>query len=65
MKKLLITALSALSVLLGTASVVAATADPSGAADGSVMAAGASRGTSPGLDGVDGQHNETLVRDEG
>ena len=65
MRKLFVSALSALSVLLGAASVAVGVADQAGTTDGSVMAAGAARGTSPGPDGMDPQHNETLVRDEG
>jgi hypothetical protein len=61
MKKLLVTAFSALTVLLGTASVAASlTLDPQGAEDTQTVAA--ARGI-PGLDGLDSQHNETLVRD--
>jgi hypothetical protein len=57
MKKLLVTAFSALAVLLGAASVAA----PPAADGGETVAA---RGGVPGLDGVEHQHNETLVRDE-
>jgi hypothetical protein len=58
-KKLLVSAFSALTVLLGAASVaVVSTADAQGG--GETVAA---RGGVPGLDGIESQHNETLVRD--
>ena len=58
LRRLLVGALSALTVLLG-AGAVTQTVDCSGAA-----AAGIARpGWAPGPDGVDPQHNETLVSD--
>ncbi len=62
MKKLLATAFSALALLFGAASVVVG--DVSGTDDTQTSAAGVARpGWGPGADGVDAQHNETLVRD--
>lgn len=58
MTKLLVTAFSALTVLLGAASVAAPLAAD---VQGETVAA---RGGLPGLDGIEAQHNETLVRDE-
>ena len=62
MRKLLATALSALAMLFGAASVVVG--DVSGTDEPQTTAAGVVRpGWGAGVDGVDGQHNETLVRD--
>ncbi len=63
MKKLLATAFSALAVLFGAASVVVG--DVSGSDETQTIAIGVARpGGPPGPDGVDPQHNETLVRDQ-
>ena len=62
MRKLLATAFSALAVLFGAASVVVG--DVSGTDETQTSAAGVVRpGWGPGPDGMDVQHNETLVRD--
>jgi hypothetical protein len=62
MKKLLATVLSALAMLFGAASVVVG--DVSGSDESTTSAAGSARpGWAHGPDGIDPQHNETLVRD--
>ena len=61
MKKLIASAFSAVALLFGVA--VAVDAVP-GADDTSTNAAGIARPASaPGPDGIDPQHNETLLRD--
>ena len=60
MRKLLATAFSALAMLFGAASVVGGDVS---ATDDTQTSAGVVRpGWGPGPDGLDSQHNETLVR---